>query len=340
MDQPDHGETKVTCREGEPLSDGSSDSRTLLGGSVALGRDRRLWALAALLIVALVGGSYGLLRNLDHSVVPPFVSGEAGERVGPILRVDGVLRMAGAGSALPLARALVTGFVVKHPEAKIRVHESVGSTAGLRALQDGAVDLGLVSRSLRADELASGVRVVPYALDAVVFAANPSVPVDGVSYEEIVAIYAGKRLRWSDGSRVVVFQRPSNDASHIVAGKVVAGFAAADAQARRNVLWNVLFNTDSLQRMLVQAPGAVGLMDLGAAVSEGLPLKILTLEGVTPDETTVRDGSYPLRLELSFVSRTRSARGVETEFLRFVFSERGEQIIRDNGYIPLPLGSQ
>jgi hypothetical protein len=44
--------------------DVTPSSRTLLQGAVELKRDRRVWALAGLLIVALVGGSYGLLRNL------------------------------------------------------------------------------------------------------------------------------------------------------------------------------------------------------------------------------------------------------------------------------------
>ena len=37
------------------------------------------------------------------------------------------------------------------------------------------------------------------------------------------------------------------------------------------------------------------------------------------------------------VLRTRSARGIEAQFLRFVFSEKGEQIIREQGYFPIPV---
>lgn len=308
-----------------------------VGESVVLERDNRVWVLAALLMVALIGASYALLRNVQSSVAPAFLTAPDPEQFGPQVRDDGVLRLAGADSALPIARALVDAFEAEHPDAKVRVHESVGSTAGLRALLDGAVDIGLVARELSPDERATGVRVVPYALDAVVFATHPSVPVDGLSHREIADIYAGRRARWPDGNQVVVFQRPRDDPSQAVAEAKVEGFAAADDRARELVLWHVFFNTDTLARMLAHAPGGIALMDLGSALAESLPLKFLTLNGVAPTELSVRNGTYPLRLELTMVLRTRASRGVEAQFLRFVFSERGQVIIRDNGYFPIPV---
>jgi phosphate transport system substrate-binding protein len=321
-------------------ADRPSPAGNVIGASVVLGRDRRVWVLVGLLILALLGGSYGLFRSLHSGAPPAHLLVPEGEHLGPRVREDGVFRLAGAGSALPLARALVDGFVADHPGAKIRVHESVGSTAGLRALLDGAVDMGLAERPLSDEERATGVRVVPYALDAVVFATHPSVPVDGLSHEEIAAIYGGRRARWPDGEQVVVFQRPRDDPSQQVAEEQVVGFAEADRKARNAVLWHVFFNTDTLSRMLAHAPGAIALMDLGSGLAENFPLKFLTLDGVAPGEVTVLDGSYPLRLELSMVLRNRSARGLEAQFLRFVFSEKGETIIRDNGYFPIPSEAQ
>ncbi len=315
----------------------SQSERTVVGASVPLEQDRRVWPFVVLLILALGGGAYTLLRNVHDGAPPAFLKAPASERLGPSLRDDGVFRLAGAGSALPLVRALVDGFVADHPQAKIRVHENVGSTAGLRALLDGAIDVGLVERPLSPQEQATGVRVVPYALDAVVFATHPSVPVDGLSHEEIAEIYSGKRARWSDGEPVVVFQRPRDDSAQQVAEELVEGFATADGQAREEVLWHVFFNADTLTRMLTHAPGGIALMDLGTGLAEVVPLKFLTLDGIAPTEETVLDGSYPLRLQLSMVLSHRSARGIEAQFLRFVFSERGEKIIRDNGYFPMPL---
>ena len=294
----------------------------------------RVWLSLLLLISALGGGSLWLLRTLERGPTPPqFEAGAVAP--APQRREDGVLRLAGAGPNLPLTHALVDAYVRAHPRARIHVHESIGSTGGIEALGDGNIDIALISRALTPAEVTRGLLVLPYAMDAVVFAANPSVPVDGITSSEAVALFAGLRATWGDGSRVVVLQRERGEPKHTVAGDAIRGFRVADDTARRNSLWHVLFSDDAMQQTLASAPGSIALLDLGAAVSRKLPIKVLSLDGIRPDEASVVSGVYPLHVELSFVVRTRATRGQIAEFMRFVYSPQGEAVIDENGYIPM-----
>ncbi len=297
-------------------------------------RRGRVWLVLLVLIAGLGAGSLFLLQTMERSPQPPHLDGRS---VPPRARAgeDGVLRLAGAGPNLPLTRALVDAYVREHPEARIHVHESIGSSGGLQALVDGNIDIALVSRPLTKSERDLGVLVLPYATDAVVFAAHPSVPVDGLSSADAVELFAGARPSWPDGSRVVVLQREREDPKHVVAGEAIEGFRAADDTARRESLWHVMFSDDSIAQTLVNAPGSLALLNLGAAVSQRLPIKVLSLDGVHPDEASVVDGRYPLHVDLAFVLRTRSQRGQVAEFLRFVYSPEGEAVIQASGYIPM-----
>jgi phosphate transport system substrate-binding protein len=233
-----------------------------------------------------------------------------------------------------LTRRLAQAFAAGRKGANVVVHESIGSGGGIRAAFDGAVHLGLVSRPLRPREKWLKLRVIPYARVAVVVAANPSVPSNSLTGEELLALYKGKRTRWPDGSRVRVLQRERGDSSHLVFSRALSGFRPIDENARRARKWKVLYSDSAMQEALMSTPGAVGLFDLGAIRSQGLPLKVLSLNHVEPTNPNVNAGRYLYFKDLSFVCPAAPS-GAALAFIRFVFSEEGKALTARNGYIPL-----
>ncbi len=293
------------------------------------------WVLVVLVIIGLLAAAIGIVQAVERGPKPPFL-------VQPPLNPPrearghepGTLRLAGSGSNLPLTRALAEAFASTQPDAHVVVHASIGSTGGVRAVHDGVIDIGLVSRELKPQESALGLEIVPHARVAVVFAANPNVPVTGLSRAEVVAAYSGERQQWPDGSAVVVLQREEGDSSHLVAAQALDGFAEADRASLDAGRWRVLYRDSAMHDALVSTAGAIGLIDLGAAVSQDLDLRVLALDGVQPSERTVSDGSYPMSKRLAFVLPSDGGETADA-FVRFVFSPAGQEITRRNGYIPL-----
>jgi hypothetical protein len=137
----------------------------------------------------------------------------------------------------------------------------------------------------------------------------------------------------------VVLQREPGDSSHLAAAQAVPGFGEVDDAAAAAHYWRVLYNERAMQDALVSTFGAIGLFDQGLMVIQDLPLVALEFEGKRASEEAVRSGDYPLFKDLAFVipdeNRGQEADPLALEFISFVFSSRGQEMIRKSGYVPL-----
>lgn len=296
------------------------------------------WLLALVALATPLGLVVHQVVRIHRGRLPPFATPGAltGAKPAPP-ETDtgtGTLHVAGSGSNLPLTRILARAYGRRRPGTAVVVHESIGSSGGVRAVLEGAVGLGLVSRPLSATERDTGIRVIPYARVAVVAAANPSVPNEEITAADLVDVYRGTKSTWSDGSRAVVIQREYGDSSHLAVERHLPGFAEANADAYRARRWRVVYSDADMQAALQATEGAVGLFDLGSIVSQRLPLKILAIDGQRPAVESLAAGTYLFHKDLAFVCRPPACRNAAS-FFDFVLSEEGRALIRANGYLPL-----
>ncbi len=307
-------------------------------GPSSTGRMRGVaWAaaFASAAVLVVLGGL--AIRWVEQSPMPPFLAGEPPPAIEPNTtpKPANLLRLAGSGSNLPLTRELADAFEATRPWQRVRVHESIGSGGGIRATRDRAIDLGLISRPLSPSEAESGLEAIPYARVAVVFAANTSVPVRGLTRQMVLDLYSGEMAYWADGSPAVVLQREPGDSSHLAAHAAIPGFGPIDEQAWAERRFRVLFNDRGMQEALLATPGAIGLFDSGLATIQDLPLAVLEFEGQRAREQAIRTGSYPLFKDLAFVFVRDDPDPLVAEFIAFVFSAAGQRIIHESGYVPI-----
>jgi phosphate transport system substrate-binding protein len=295
------------------------------------------WSLALIGSALLLLTGWLLVRVVQSGPLPPFLDVDAPTsavtQAAP--KPSNLLRLAGSGSNLPLTHALATAFSAKRPWLRVRVHESIGSSGGVRATLDRAIEIGLISQTLQPEARARGLISIPYARVAVVLAANPSVPVRGYTREDLLDLFAGRREHWADGSPVVLLKREPGDSSHLAVYAAVPEFEAVDAEAWAADRGRRLFHDRAMQEALISTPGAVGLFDQGLATIQRLPIVVLEYEGRRPNEEAVRTGSYPIYKDLAFVIPADEPDPLAREFISFVFSSEGQRIIRDSGYVPL-----
>jgi phosphate transport system substrate-binding protein len=311
----------------------------VIDGTLASSRHARIvgWTAAITGSAVLILSGWLVVHWVEGGPIPPYLDPEQVpvEALQAAPKPSSLLRLAGSGSNLPLTRALADEFLARRPWLRVRVHESIGSTGGVRATHDRAVEIWLISRPLKPEEKTIGLTVIPYARVAVVVAANPTVPTLGLDREELLALYDGREQYWSDGSQVVVFQREPGDSGHLAAREAIPGFAEVDERALEQRRWSVLFHDRAMQEALISTPGAIGLFDQGLAVIQDLPLTLLEYEGKRPTEQSVRTGSYPITKDLAFVVVADDPDPLAHEFISYVFSADGQRVIRESGYAPL-----
>jgi phosphate transport system substrate-binding protein len=295
---------------------------------------RGLWVFVTLALVGLAGASLAVLGGLGRGAAPPFLTTPPRAHTpSQAVRDPHTLRLAGSGTNVPVTRRLAAAFAAGHPGRHVVVHESIGSTGGIRAVADGAVSLGLLSRPLRPRERRLSLRVIPYARVAVVIAAHPDVGDEPVTRQGLLDLYSGTRQRWRNGRRVHVVQRERGDSALLAVGSALPGFEAVDRGARRTQRWRVVYQDNALREALLATPGAVGLFDLGAILSDRLSLRVLAYEGHRPSAADPLPAGYPFHKDLAFVSAGPPA-GLAAAFLGFVASAAGADILRRHGYLP------
>jgi phosphate transport system substrate-binding protein len=245
------------------------------------------------------------------------------------------LTAGGSGVNLGITRLLAEAFAERQPGIVIEVPGSIGTKGAIKAAAGGAITFGLVSRSLSKEELALGLKEAPYARVPIVIAAHPGVKEKGVTSQELVEIYQGKRSRWKDGREIIVFSREKWDSGFQMLQQEIPGFNEAYLESYEKKRWTLHYTDQDANEAISKTPGAIGVTDLGMISTEHLNLRVLELNGILPSPENLQSGAYPLGRVLSFVYREESLPQGAKTFLEFVRSDTGRKILKSNGYLPL-----
>lgn len=285
-----------------------------------------LWALFGAALAAATGllwYTWSRIQNAEHP--PAFAP-------APVVRAasggeDRALSLAGSGSNLPLSRRLLDAFAAGRPGTAVRLYDSIGSGGGVRAVRDGAVDVGLVSRELNPSERGDDIVWLPYARTSVVLVAHPGVMASELTPAAILDLFSGSKTTFADGARAVVLLREPGDSSHDALERVWPEFGAACRTSHAERRLEVVFSDRALLQKVAETPGAMGLSDRGQVglAAPGLQALIVGAGG---------DGA-PAEKVLAFVVRNPPPEPVR-DFLEFVFSGEGQRVIAEAGYAPPP----
>jgi phosphate transport system substrate-binding protein len=213
------------------------------------------------------------------------------------------------------------------------VESSVGSGGGVRAVLDGAVDIGMVARPLSPAEKAQRLVVVPVARDVVVLAVNGSVSIDSLTNRQVIDLLTGRVDVYPTGASATVFWRDKQDSAPEALERLVPGLIKMREEIFRRHRRNIVYHDDTMGVLLATTPGAIGPYSLGAMTVEGLPLKALAIDGLRPSLESLASGQWKATRELSCVVRQDRLERV-TPFLDFIASQAGQTLIRTSGYLP------
>jgi phosphate transport system substrate-binding protein len=246
---------------------------------------------------------------------------------------ESVLKVGGTGTAIGTMKILADAFQKANPGLNVNVLPSVGSTGGVKAVNAGAIDLGVSGRPLTDAERASGAVAIEYGRSPVVLAVSPATGVSGITRRELIDIYAAKMTHWSNGTPVRLVLRPQADTNTITLKTLAPEVrdAVTAAEKRRGMLI-ALTDQDAIEH-LEKTPGALGPTALNEIIASRLRLIALSLDGVVPSPAALGDGSYPLFLRYFLVTGKRMDAFAE-KFIAFVRSEAGQSILIETGHAP------
>ena len=224
-------------------------------------------------------------------------------------------------------------------------------------LIDGKVDIVFgakpsESQIQMANDYGKKVILTPIGKEGFVFFVNEENSINELSSEQIRAIYSGEITNWNqvggDDKSILAYQRPENSGSQTMM-EYFMGNTPLKAPLRieykdsmRGVINEVAAydnGNDSIgYSFRYFASIMAGDID-EASDNESGGVKFLTIDGVYPDEETIRSGEYPLTTQLyaiTAVDRSGTySKDTIAPFLEWMTGPQGQQIVTDTGYVSL-----
>ena len=202
--------------------------------------------------------------------------------------ITGTVATDGSTSMEKVIGALSESFMANNADATV-TYNPTGSGAGITAVQEGTCDIGLSSRALKDEEKAAGLKETVLAYDGIAIIVHPDNPVADLSIEQIAKLYTGEITNWKDVG--------GNDAEVVLIGREAAsgtrdGFESITGTKDKCRYRQELTSTGDVITAVSQNPDAIGYASL-ASIKD--TVKALNVDGVTPGEATVKDGSYKVQ---------------------------------------------
>ena len=271
--------------------------------------------------------------------------------------VSGNLNSVGSDTLNNLMSFWSEGFKAKYPNVNVQV-EGKGSSTAPVALATGAAQVGPMSREMKSSEVAAFAgkfghkpTKVAVAIDALAVFVHKDNPVKGLSLTQVDGIFSSTRKRggqdvstWGDAKMTGAF-----------AGKTISAFGRNSASGTYGFFKETALKNGDYKSSIKEQPGSSSVVqgvaaDLSAIGYSGIGYKTSGVKALalSPDDSSpfveanyanCLSGTYPLARYLYVYVNKAPSKDMDkltSEFMTFVLSKQGQEIVIKDGYFPLP----
>jgi phosphate transport system substrate-binding protein len=235
------------------------------------------------------------------------------------------ISLGGTGAATELLRRLGSEFASRSG-VEVKIVPSLGSSGGIRAVADGALDIAVSARPLKPEESTKGLKVALTLRTPFVFATSLQNP-PGMTVAEIVKAFSSEKPVWPDGTAIRIILRPKSEADVTLMGNLFPGLAEAIELARRRLEIAVAATDQDNADLAERTPGSLIGTSYLQVMLEKRALRLITIDGAEPTLENFERGIYPYGKTLDFIVSAQTKPAVK-DFLDFVRSPEGNRLHR------------
>ncbi len=208
-------------------------------------------------------------------------------------------------------------------------YNATGSGSGIQAVLEGRCDIGLSSRELKDDEKSKGLKSTVLAYDGIAIIVNPENEINDLSLETIAEIYTGEITDWQElggkSGEIVLIGREAGSGTR-------DGFESITDTADKCKYRQELTSTGDVITTVANNPNAIGY---ASVVSVKDTVKAIKVNGVSPTENSIKDGSYVIQRPFVLVTKSDTELSKDAQnFFDYATSEKANEIITASGVIP------
>ncbi|MDP2065674.1 MAG: phosphate ABC transporter substrate-binding protein [Burkholderiaceae bacterium] len=245
---------------------------------------------------------------------------------------DNRLTLTGSSTIAPLAAEIAKRFEQQNPGVRVDV-QTGGSSRGVADARSGLADIGMASRSLKADE--KDLTPHTLAMDGVGVILHSSNPLQTLTDDQIKAIYRGQIKNWKDvggKDQAITVVNKAEGRSTLELFLHYTGLQNSEIKAQV-----VIGDNQQGIKSVAANPGAIGYVSIGTAEYEEnhkTPIRLIPLRGVAATVAHVRDGKFPLSRPLNLVTKGAPT-GLAKRFIEFATSGAVNDLVEAQFFVPL-----
>ncbi|MHB1017808.1 MAG: phosphate ABC transporter substrate-binding protein [Coriobacteriia bacterium] len=250
--------------------------------------------------------------------------------------LEGTINVQGSDTLLNVSTAWSEAFMDANSGVEVSV-QGGGSGTGIAALLNGTVDFANASREIKDEELADGeskgMSIVEHkvAIDGIAVVVNPANSVEALSLDDLGKIFRGEITNWKDvggdDAEIVLLSRDSSSGTYEFFKEAVVGEDNEYAASAK-----LLPSNQAIADEVKANEAGIGYIGLGYLTPD---VKVAAVDGVKASIETAADGSYPISRYLYMYSDGEPD-GVMAAFLDWILGSEGQQLVEDEGFVPLP----
>jgi phosphate transport system substrate-binding protein len=299
-------------------------------------------------IIALTISAYSLNAADVDASIKPYKSGAA---------VSGNLSSIGSDTLNNLMTFWSEAFKQKHNGVNIQV-EGKGSSTAPPALASGTSQLAPMSREMKTEEIASFEKKFGYkptaiqvAVDGLAVFVHRDNPIKGLTMPQVDAIFSNTRKKgylleindWADlgiaewkKQKISMYGRNSASGTYSFFKEVALGKGDFSTNVKEQP------GSSGVVQSIAGDPYGIGYSGVGYITSGVKALPLAENEGepfIEPTYANCKNGDYPIaRYLYVYINKSPNAPldPLVKEFILFVLSKEGQQIVVKDGYYPLP----
>ncbi len=239
----------------------------------------------------------------------------------------------GSSTVAPIVQEVSEQIEATDPTFRIDV-QTGGSTRGIVDTSTGRNDAGMSSRTLKPDE-AEGLTVITIAYDGIALIAHADNPTEQLTAAQVRGLFTKEIRDWNavgpHRGKVVVVNKAEGRATLEV---FLEHFGLENRRIKADA---VIGDNAQGVRLVSSDRNAIGYVSIGEAlhaISRGVSIRLLSLDGVTPSLESVGDGSYPIRRSL-YVLFSKELDERDRQLLDHLQGPEGREVISSLRFIPV-----
>jgi phosphate transport system substrate-binding protein len=255
--------------------------------------------------------------------------------------LDGATALYPVYSAFAQAVYPANTYPLRSTNSAVTCHNTIGAYERLIEKKVDIIFVAAPSKDQLDEAEKAGVtfRQTPIGKEAFVFFVNAQNPVENLTVEQLQAIYSGAVTNWKEvggkDEAIRPFQRNANSGSQTAFIKFMQGKTIAKPPME-----------DVVRGMGGIVAQAADYANYGNAIGfsfrfyvnemvRNKEVKILKINGISPDVETIKNGAYPLAASFFAITRADNSKPDVLKFLDWMVSDQGQYLVEKTGYVSI-----